>query len=239
MPFSILISPLFDECPPWPCTHSDTDKSLDLTLKWAQQCKEQPRADGQLIFGIIQGSAYPDLREKAAKELHKIGFDGYAIGGVSVGEPEEEMYKAVDMAEPFMPKESPRYLMGVGTPPQLVEGVARGIDMFDCVLPTRVGRNGSAYTRNGMMQVKGAKFKQDFTPIEPDCTCYACQNFSKAYIRHLINVGEVLALQLLSIHNVHFYLTLMREMREAILAGTFQDYRQAFHARYVPPQKQK
>jgi len=231
------IAMTFDECPPWPCSEADADKSLDLTLRWAQESRQQPRAAGQLVFGIIQGGDHPHLREKATKELVSIGFDGYAIGGVSVGEPEEHMYRMVEMAEPFMPVDRPRYLMGVGTPPQLVESVARGIDMFDCVLPTRVGRNGSAYTAQGMLQIKGARFKDDFTPIEEGCDCYTCKNFTRAYVRHLINVGEVLALQLLSIHNVHFYLTLMARMRQSILDGRFEEFRAAFHATYVPPQK--
>ena len=231
------IAMVFDECPPWPCSYEQAAESLDLTLKWAAQCKEQERADGQLVFGIVQGSVYEDLRRKSVDGLMDIGFDGYAIGGVSVGEPEKTMYEIVDYCTPHMQVDKPRYLMGVGTPPQLVEAVARGVDMFDCVLPTRVGRNGSAYTWDGMVQVKAGRFKDDFTPIDENCTCYTCQNFSKAYLRHLINVGEPLAMQLLSLHNVHFYLTLMKEIRKAIEEHRFEAFRKAFHERYIPPRK--
>ena len=226
------IAMVFDECPPWPCTEEDARTSLARTTRWAGMCREQERAPGQLVFGIVQGSVYSGLREQAAKELIDIGFDGYAIGGVSVGEPQDKMYEIVDAAAPHLPEDRPRYLMGVGLPPQIVECVARGIDMFDCVLPTRVGRNGSAYTWDGMVQAKTGRYKADFTQIEADCACYTCRNFTKAYLRHLINVGEILALQLLSIHNVHFYLELMRRIRQAIESKTFQDFRERFHARY-------
>ncbi|MCJ8331623.1 MAG: tRNA guanosine(34) transglycosylase Tgt [Lentisphaeria bacterium] len=231
------IAMVFDECPPWPCTHSDADKSLDLTLEWARISMEQEHAPGQKIFGIIQGSVYADLREKSVKELNAIGFDGYAIGGLSVGEPQDMMYETIDVCEPHMHTDSPRYLMGVGTPAQLVEAVARGIDMFDCVLPTRVGRNGSAYTRKGMIQLKAGYNKDQFVPIDEDCKCYACATFSRAYIRHLLNVGELLGLYLVSVHNVFFYLSLMSEMRQAIMEKRFQLFREDFAANYVAPVK--
>lgn len=231
------IAMVLDECPPHPCTHQEAAESLKLTLRWAATCREQPRAEGQLVFGIVQGSAYEDLRQQAARELGAMDFDGYAIGGVSVGEPEAMMYQAIDHAAPELPQDKPRYLMGVGTPPQVVEAVARGVDMFDCVLPTRVGRNGSAYTAEGMMQIKAGRYKQDFRPIEEGCACYACRTFSRAYIRHLVNVGEILGLRLVTLHNLHFYLEMMRQIRQHIENDTFEAFRQDFHARYRPPQK--
>lgn len=232
------IAMLFDECTPYPCTYEDAEKSLDLTLEWAAVCKEQPRAEGQLYFGIVQGSTYEDLRRRSAEELVKIGFDGYAIGGLSVGEPEEEMYKAIDYVEDLLPEDHPRYLMGVGTPPQLVQAVAKGVDMFDCVLPTRVGRNGSAYTAKGMLQIKAARYKSDFTPIEEGCQCYTCRNHTKAYLRHLLKAKEILGLRLMTIHNIHFYLNLMKQIREHIEAGTFKEFHDDFVANYAPPKKQ-
>lgn len=231
------IAMLFDECTPYPCSYEDAEKSLDLTLKWAKVCKEQERAPGQLYFGIVQGSTYEDLRIRSAEELVKIGFDGYAIGGLSVGEPEEEMFKTIDWVEPHLPEESPRYLMGVGTPPQLVQAVAKGVDMFDCVLPTRVGRNGSAYTAAGMVQIKAARFKEDFTPIEEGCECYTCRNHTKAYIRHLLKCDEILGLRLMTIHNIHFYLNLMRQIREHLEHGTFKQFHDDFVAGYAPPNR--
>jgi queuine tRNA-ribosyltransferase len=164
-------------------------------------------------------------------------FDGYAIGGVSVGEPEHEMMKAVEITEPFLPAALPRYAMGLGTPAQLVELVARGVDMFDCVLPTRVARNGTAFTRKGTFSVKGGAVKADFGPIENGCRCFACANFSRAYLRHLLNVNEILGLRMVSVHNSHFYLDVMREMRSHLAAGTFGEYRRQFAAGYVPSQK--
>ncbi len=231
------IAMLFDECTPYPCTYEDAEKSLDLTLEWAKVCKEQPRSKGQLYFGIVQGSTYEDLRRRSAEELVKIGFDGYAIGGLSVGEPEEEMYKAIDYVEDLLPEDYPRYLMGVGTPPQLVQAVAKGVDMFDCVLPTRVGRNGSAYTSKGMLQIKAARYKSDFSPIEEGCQCYTCRNHTKAYLRHLLKAKEILGLRLMTIHNIHFYLNLMKQIRKHIEAGTFKEFHDEFVANYTPPKK--
>ena len=221
----------FDECTPYPATPEQALKSLEITTRWETMSREQPLNDGQLRFGIVQGSVYPELREKSAKAITALDFDGYAIGGVSVGETEEEMFRAVDAAEPFLPEDKARYLMGVGTPRQIVEDVARGIDMFDCVLPTRLGRHGGAFIGKGeTLSIKAGKYAKDFSPIDPECTCYACRNFTRAYIRHLLNVGEILGMQLLSIHNLHFYLDLTRRIREALDNGTFAEFREAWRA---------
>ena len=227
---------LFDECPPHPCSHADADKSLDLTLAWAKRCRAwwdaQPTEDRPLVFGIVQGSSHADLREKSARALVEIGFDGYAVGGVSVGEPEPEMFAAVENSVPFLPKTHPRYAMGLGTPPQILEMIARGVDMFDCVLPTRLARNGTAFTAGGTLNLKNAPFAEDPSPIEEGCECYACKNFTRAYLRRLVKAEEILGLCLLSIHNLHFYLGLARQAREHILAGTFQEFRRRFVAGY-------
>lgn len=228
---------LFDECPPHPCAHEAADKSLELTLRWARRCKDwwatQPQETRPLLFGITQGSSYPDLREKSARALVDIGFDGYAIGGVSVGEPETEMFCAVESAIPFLPLDHARYAMGLGTPPQIIEMIARGVDMFDCVLPTRLARNGTAFTAGGTINLKNAPYAEDSSPIEKDCRCYACKNFTRAYLRHLVKAEEILGLRLISIHNLHFYIGLARNAREHILAGTFQDFRKDFVANYA------
>ncbi|MBN8710649.1 MAG: tRNA guanosine(34) transglycosylase Tgt [Verrucomicrobia bacterium 61-8] len=226
----------FDECPPYPCEEEVASTSLDLTLRWAVRCKEwwaaQPDESKPLLFGIVQGSSYPELRAKSAQELVKIGFDGYAVGGVSVGEPEPEMMAAIENAEPHLPPDRARYAMGLGTPPQMVEMVARGIDMFDCVLPTRLARNGTAFTAKGTMALKNAGYAEDPGPIEEGCTCYACANFTRAYIRHLIKAEEILGLRLVSLHNLHFYLNLMRTARRAIIEGNFAEFRRSFVAGY-------
>ena len=212
----------FDECTPYPCSHKDAEKSLKITLKWETESRDQPLADGQQIFGIVQGSTYQDLREQSAKDLSKLDFDGYAIGGLSVGEPEDEMMKAIDWTVPFLPEEKPHYLMGVGMPNQIKAAVAKGIDMFDCVIPTRLARHGSAFIENGMtIPVKAGRFSNDFSPVDTNCSCYCCKNFTKAYIRHLLNVGEILGIRLLTIHNLHYYLNMMREIRKEINNGTF------------------
>ena len=231
------IAMVFDECPPYPSPEPTVSKSVDRTLRWAATCREQARAEGQLIFGIGQGGAYRELRERCMVSLGKLDFDGYAIGGLSVGEPEDRMYEILDWTVPVMPTGKARYLMGVGTPPQLVEAVARGVDMFDCVLPTRVARNGSAYTSSGMMQAKAGRLKADFRPIEEGCECYTCTHFTRAYVRHLLNVGEILGLRLVTLHNLHFYLRLMRNIRSHIRAGTFAEFRADFHRKYQPPKK--
>lgn len=226
------IAMAFDECTAYPCTHDEAQQSLELTLRWAALCREQERAPGQLVFGIAQGGLYQDLREKAVEGIAAMDFDGVAVGGVSVGETEAEMVQVLDWVAPVLPPDKPHYLMGVGTPRQIVLGVARGIDMFDCVLPTRVGRNGSAYTAAGPVPIKAGRYKADMSPIEEGCECYACRNFSKAYIRHLLNVGEILGSRLMTTHNLHFYLNLMRRLRDSLEAGTFADVAADFLARY-------
>jgi len=229
----------FDECPPHPCTHEQAAKSLDLTLRWERRSidwwsgRNDP-GERPLLFGIVQGSSYADLREKSARELVAMGWDGYAVGGVSVGEPEPEMMAAVEYAVPHLPQDRPRYAMGLGTPPQMVEMVARGIDMFDCVLPTRIARNGTAFTETGTINLKNACFTLDAAPIEEGCDCYACANFSRAYLRHLVKAEEILGLRLITLHNLQFYLGLMRRVRAALEAGTFGDFRREFVAGYRP-----
>jgi queuine tRNA-ribosyltransferase len=219
----------FDECTPYPCTKEVAKESLERTNRWETISREQPLSPGQQLFGIVQGSLYPDLRVRSAEALVAIGFDGYAIGGLSVGEPESEMLNCLDWVTPVLPHKKPRYLMGVGTPRQLVESVARGIDMFDCVMPTRLARHGSAFVGAGeCIPIKAARYREDFGPIDPDCACPACRNFSRAYVRHLLHVGEILGLRLLTIHNLHFYLNLMRQIRQSIRSGTFSELRSRF-----------
>ena len=221
---------LFDECPPHPCSYDDAAKSLDLTLRWAARCKEV--ATPGMKFGIVQGSSHADLRRRSAEALAAMDFPGYAIGGVSVGEPEPEMMAAVENAEPFLPVEKPRYAMGLGTPPQMVEMVARGIDMFDCVLPTRLARNGTAFTRTGTIALKNAGFARDPGPIEDGCACPACRTFSRGYLRHLVKSEEILGLRLITLHNLHFYLNLMAHVRAHLDAGTFAEFRREFVRNY-------
>jgi queuine tRNA-ribosyltransferase len=231
------IAMVFDDCPPHTSAPRELHAAVERTIRWAEECRQQPRSPGQMVFGIVQGGTNAALREECAKALVEMKFDGYAIGGVSVGEPEPEMMKAVEITEPFLPANQPRYAMGLGTPAQLVELIARGVDMFDCVLPTRVARNGTAFTRKGTVSIKAATSKTDFRPIEAGCDCFACRNFSRAYLRHLLNVEEILALRLLSIHNSRMFLKLMADVRAAIAAGTFAEFRREFAAGYVPTQK--
>ena len=231
------IAMVFDECPPHGATAAEMKGAVERTVRWARECRVQPRAEGQFVFGIVQGASDAKLREHCAKEIVAMDFDGYAIGGVSVGEPEPEMMSAVEMTEPHLPAHKARYAMGLGTPAQLVELVARGVDMFDCVLPTRVARNGTAFTRLGAISIKGGSYKADFTPIEADCACFACKNFTRAYIRHLLNVNEILGLRLVSIHNSHLYLKVMEDMRTHLAAGTFREFRREFIANYRPTGK--
>jgi queuine tRNA-ribosyltransferase len=230
------IAMALDECPPWPCEYDYAAKSLEMTIRWARRSKAESgklKAEKkQLLFGIVQGATFEDLRREAAEAVVAIGFDGYAIGGVSVGEPEEEMIKAVESSEPFMPKEKPRYAMGLGTPPQLLEMIARGVDMFDCVLPTRLARNGTAFTSAGTINLKNAEFAMDKRPIEEECACPSCREFSRGYIRHLIKAEEILGLRLITIHNVHFYLELMRQARGKIDNDTFDEFRREFVTNY-------
>lgn len=231
------VAMVFDECPPHGCEPREARLAVERTIRWAAECREQPRADGQAVFGIVQGGSDAELREKCARALVAMDFDGYAIGGVSVGEPEPEMMKAVEITEPFLPAQKARYAMGLGTPAQLVELVARGVDMFDCVLPTRVARNGTAFTRRGTISIKGGFNKADFRPIEENCDCFACRQFTRAYLRHLLNVNEILGLRMLSVHNSHMYLKLMADIRAHLAAGTFGAFRQEFVAGYIPTQK--
>ena len=226
------IAMVFDECPPYPCTEDYACKAVNRTLNWAAICKKAPHSEGQLIFGIAQGGLFSELRESCAKALVEMDFDGYAIGGVSVGEPDELILRGVDDTVNFLPKNKPRYLMGVGEMAQMVEAIARGVDMFDCVMPTRQARNGTVSTRRGRYPVKAAIYKKDPRPLEEGCTCYACKNFTRAYIRHLLNVGEILGLRLITIHNLHCYLEFFKEIRIAIEKGIFDLFRKAFHANY-------
>lgn len=219
------IAMCFDECIPYPCKEEYAQKSVAATLGWAKTCLKQRRAPGQLYFGIVQGGPFVALREHCAKEIAAMGFDGHAIGGVSVGEPEPLMLRQVGQSVPYLPREKPVYVMGMGDLFQMTESVARGVDMFDCVCPTRAARHGTAYTRRGSYPVKGGSCKMDRRPVEEGCGCYCCRNFSRAYIRHLLNVGEILGIRLLTIHNIHCYLSFMREMRDAIVADSFTEWR--------------
>lgn len=226
-----------DECPPFPCEYEKVRESLETTLRWERRCRELHPWPGEHdnqagLFGIVQGGVYPDLRHRSVETVTAIGFDGYAIGGLSVGEPTSQMCEIAEFTASLLPKDKPRYLMGVGTPIDLVECVARGIDMFDCVLPTRNARNGKAFTSDGPVNVRSAKFKEDFSPIQSDCDCYTCSNFTRAYIRHLLNIDEILALRLMTTHNLHFYLRLMTRLGDAIEEGRLSAFRAAFKERY-------
>jgi len=198
----------------------------------AVSINHRPSTSNQLLFGIVQGGTFDELRRQSAQAIVEIGFDGYAIGGVSVGEPEEEMMRAVESSEPFLPRDKPRYVMGLGTPPQLLEMIARGIDLFDCVLPTRLARNGTAFTSAGTLNLKNAEFSMQKGPIEEGCACPACAEFSRGYIRHLIKAEEILGLRLITLHNLHFYLDLMKRARDAIESGTFDELRKTFVSGY-------
>jgi queuine tRNA-ribosyltransferase len=228
------IAMCFDECPPHDAPAREQRHAVERTIRWARECREQPRAEGQKVFGIVQGGSNAALREECAKAIVPMDFDGYAIGGVSVGEPEPEMLKAVEFTVPHLPMNKARYAMGLGTPAQMLELVARGVDMFDCVLPTRVARNGTAYTRLGAIGIKGGQFKADFRPIEEGCECYACKHFTRAYLRHLLNVNEILGLRMLSVHNTHMYLKVMADARAHLAAGTFAEYYRDFIANFRP-----
>ncbi len=218
------IAMCFDECMPWPCDEAYARRSVANTLRWEAESLEQPRAPGQLRFGIVQGGEYTELREHCALELAAMGFDGYAVGGVSVGEPENVLLKGVSDGVRCLPRDKPRYLMGLGDLFQMAESVAMGVDMFDCVIPTRVARHGTAHTMRGSYPVKGSSYKEDLRPVEEGCSCYCCRNFSRAYIRHLIHVGEISGVRLLTIHNMHCYMTFMRNMRDAIAADSFPEW---------------
>jgi queuine tRNA-ribosyltransferase len=239
------IAMVLDECAPYPCEYDYATRSAEMTARWAARCKRavevgvssaNPNAAAdtaattasQLLFGIVQGATFEDLRKSSAQAIVDLAFDGYAIGGVSVGEPEEEMMRAVESAEPALPKHKPRYAMGLGTPPQLLEMIARGMDMFDCVLPTRLARNGTAFTASGTINLKNAEFALDKSPIEENCVCPTCREFARGYVRHLIKAEEILGLRLITLHNLHFYVDLMNRAGTEIERGTFDQFRRGF-----------
>lgn len=218
----------FDECTPYPADRKYAKLSLERTTRWAVRCKEAKKREDQALFGIIQGGMYKDLREQSAIELGELDFPGYAIGGLSVGEPPELMYEILEHTVPWVSKGKPRYLMGVGSPDYLLEAVARGVDMFDCVLPTRIARNGTVFTHKGKVVVRNAIYAEDFSPLEEGCQCYTCRNFSRAYIRHLIKTNEILGVRLTTIHNLYFILQLMEDIRKAIAEDCFMEFKEKF-----------
>lgn len=215
----------FDECPPYPATREYVEKSLRMTLEWAERGQNaQKDPQNQALFGIVQGGVYEDLRAKSAESLMAMDFPGYSIGGLAVGEPKEDMFRLTAFLNDILPLNKPRYLMGVGTPMDLLNNIANGVDMFDCVMPTRNARKGSIFTRHGKMIIKSARYKEDFRPIDEECTCYACRNFSRAYIRHLIMMQEILGMRLTTIHSLHFYLELVQMARQAILEDRYHEF---------------
>lgn len=231
---------VFDECVHYPAARDYVEQSLELTTRWAERSKKHFGRNGikdfdegrQLLFGIVQGSTYLDLRKRAAEELMRIGFDGYAIGGVSVGEPQDLIYEIADYTASLLPEDKPRYLMGLGTPPDILEAISSGVDMFDCVVPTRNGRNGQAFTFEGDLQLRNAEYKEDFGPIDKDCDCFTCRTHSRSYIRHLFNTEELLGLRLVSLHNLYFYVKLIKLSREAIRDGHFDQFKKDFVRNY-------
>ena len=223
----------FDECCPYPAAYEYTKASMERTTRWAKRCIEAHKnPDRQGLFGIVQGGMYKDLREESAKQLVELDFPGYAVGGLSVGEPAELMYDILSYTTPFLPEDKPRYLMGVGTPDYLIEAVLRGIDMCDCVLPTRIARNGTAMTSHGKVVVRNATFEKDWTPLDSECDCYTCTHYTRAYIRHLIKAGEILGARLLTIHNLRFLVRLMENVREAIEQDRLLEFRDDFYKKY-------
>ncbi len=221
---------IFDECTPYPATHEVAAESMRLSLRWAERSKKAHGDNPAALFGIVQGGMYEDLRVESIQALQEIGFDGYAIGGLSVGEPKEEMMATLDFTEPHMPKDKPRYMMGVGKPEDIVEAVRRGIDMFDCVIPTRNARNGFLFTSEGVVKIRNAKHKTSLEPLDPKCDCYTCQNYTRAYLHHLDKCGEIQGARLNTIHNLHYYQTLMRGLREAIETQTLDQFVADFYA---------
>ena len=221
---------IFDECTPYPATSEEAQKSMELSLRWAKRSKDAHGDNPNALFGIVQGGMYPGLRERSLAGLCDIGFDGYAIGGLSVGEPEEDRLKVLDGLQPLLPEDHPRYLMGVGTPEDIVEAVRRGIDMFDCVLPTRNARTGFLYTSEGLVRIRNARYRDDTAPLDPNCGCYTCRNYSRAYLRHLDKCGEILSSRLNTIHNLFYYQALMRSIRDAIEAEEFAAFVAGFYA---------
>lgn len=223
----------FDECPPYPATREYMKSSVERTSRWAERCLQaHARPGDQGLFGIIQGGEFEDLRRQSAADLVSLDFPGYAIGGLSVGEPKDVMNRVLEFTTPFMPADKPRYLMGVGSPDSLIDGAIRGVDMFDCVLPTRIARNGTLMTSNGRLVVKGAKYARDFGPIDENCDCHVCKNYSRAYIRHLIKAEETFGIRLTSYHNLHFLMNLMKQVRQAIREDRLGDFREEFFEQY-------
>jgi queuine tRNA-ribosyltransferase len=219
----------FDECTPYPATEQEADDSMQLSLRWAERCKQAHAGNPNALFGIVQGGMYADLRAHSADGLKQLGFDGYAIGGLSVGEPEAERTHILDVTLPHLPTDRPRYLMGVGKPEDIVEAVRRGVDMFDCVIPTRNARTGFLYTREGVVKIRNSRYRDDTRPVDENCGCYTCRHFSRAYLRHLDSCGEILGARLNTIHNLHYYQDLMRDIRHAIEAGRFDAFALDFH----------
>jgi queuine tRNA-ribosyltransferase len=223
----------FDECPPYPATYEYMQKSVERTSRWAERClNAHGRPEDQGLFGIVQGGEYEELRKQSARDLTSLDFPGYAVGGLSVGEPKDVMNRVLEFTTPLLPSNKPRYLMGVGSPDSLIDGSIRGIDMFDCVLPTRIARNGTLMTSTGRLVVKNAQFTRDFRPIDEDCDCYTCRNYSRAYIRHLIKCDETFGIRLTSYHNLYFLLRLMEKVRQAIMEDRLGDFREEFFERY-------
>ena len=220
---------IFDECTPYPATHEEAEKSMELSVRWAQRSKNAHEGNPNALFGIIQGGMYEDLRLRSMDALEEIGFDGYAIGGLSVGEPKEEMIKVLDFLAHKMPEDKPRYLMGVGKPEDIVEAVRRGVDMFDCVMPTRNARNGHLFTREGVVRMKNSPHKQDTGPVSEHCDCYTCSNYSRAYLHHLFKCNEILASRLATTHNLHYYQTVMQGLRDAIEEGQLEAFVEDFY----------
>jgi queuine tRNA-ribosyltransferase len=222
----------FDECAPYPCSHEYAEQAMERTHRWAERCARAHTRKEQALFGIVQGASYPDLRGRSAEFLRELDLPGYAIGGLSVGEPKAIMYSVLEQTTPHLPEQKPRYLMGVGSPEDLFECVARGVDMFDCVLPTRIARNGALLTPEGRINIRNARYWKDSLPVVEGCGCYACRNFSRAYLRHLIKSDEVLGIRLTTIHNLHFLLELASQIRDSIERGRFQHFREEFLAGY-------
>jgi queuine tRNA-ribosyltransferase len=221
----------FDDCPPYPSDRGHVLSSMEMTTRWALRCKEAKKRDDQALFGIVQGGMYPDLRERSIHDLRETGFDGYALGGLSVGEENELMYEIMDACSPHLPEQSPRYVMGIGTPEDLMEAIYYGYDMFDCVMPTRNARNGMLFTSFGSINIRNACHSEDPSPIDPECTCHVCANYSRAYLRHIFRAGEILASRLNTYHNLHYYLSLMEGARKAIAEDRFTEYRKEFYTR--------
>src|SRR6056297_3929181 len=222
----------FDECPPYPAEKKYVDQSLDRTVRWAERCKKEMQNSNQELFGIIQGGVYKDLRQKSVEKMLELDFPGYSLGGLSVGEPKDVMYDVLSHTTPLMPDNKPRYLMGVGTPEDFIEGIYYGIDMFDCVMPTRIARHGQVFTSEGRVTVRNAAYKKDFSPLDNDCDCRVCQNYSRAYIRHLLKRNEILGVRLTTYHNLYFMLNLGKKIREAIDNDNFIQFRDDFYKKY-------